>query len=391
MIIIQIYGQLNSYILYDVNQPEGFNLRRDVYIRIAVFVKNLINHDHKYQWHLVLPPWSNLYHWKSNAIKQKQLPWSLFFDIESLNKFVKVIELYEFIEESNGGTLDKVFVLQNDPKMFETGDFKDKNEIVECNKVILNRRLFWGYNNITANEIICIKFHGTASELVVNLNPSVDKSFMFDHMEIPLHDYYGSLDFWLARRSMRYNNELYKIANEFRKEYLNSTDKNDKTIRPPDWKDEKSKRNAVGGPYLAIHLRRGDFLKIRSDTVPTIKDAANQVIKELEKLELKIVFVATDAEDSEYIELKKHLTGYNVYKYLPTEYQKNKFKDGGIAIIDQIISSHAKSFIGTYESTFTFRIQEDREILGLPIKSTFNTFCGKKKCQKSSQWTIIYE
>lgn len=62
---------------------------------------------------------------------------------------------------------------------------------------------------------------------------------MFDHMEIPLHDYYGSLDFWLARRSMRYNNELYKVANEFRKKYLNSTDENDKTIRPPDWKDEK--------------------------------------------------------------------------------------------------------------------------------------------------------
>lgn len=71
--------------------------------------------------------------------------------------------------------MDKVFVLQNDPKMFETGDFKDKNKIVECNKVILNRRLFWGYNNITANEIICIEFHGTASQLVVNLNPSVDK------------------------------------------------------------------------------------------------------------------------------------------------------------------------------------------------------------------------
>lgn len=49
---------------------------------------------------------------------------------------------------------------------------------------------------------------------------------------------------------------------------------------------------------MAIHLRRGDFLKSRSDTVPTMKNAANQVIKELKKLELKIVFVATDAEDS---------------------------------------------------------------------------------------------
>jgi hypothetical protein len=29
------------YILYDVNPGEGFNLRRDVYMRMAVFVKKL--------------------------------------------------------------------------------------------------------------------------------------------------------------------------------------------------------------------------------------------------------------------------------------------------------------------------------------------------------------
>lgn len=32
------------YILYDVNPPEGFNLRRDVYMRLAVFVANLKHH-----------------------------------------------------------------------------------------------------------------------------------------------------------------------------------------------------------------------------------------------------------------------------------------------------------------------------------------------------------
>jgi hypothetical protein len=43
-------------------------------------------------------------------------------------------------------------------------------------------------------------------------------------------------------------------------------------------------------------------------------------------------------------------------------------KDGGIAIIDQLIASHAKYFIGSYESTFSFRIQEEREIMGFPAK-----------------------
>jgi len=38
-------------------------------------------------------------------------------------------------------------------------------------------------------------------------------------------------------------------------------------------------------------------------------------------------------------------------------------------------------FIGTHESTFTFRIQEDREIIGFLPKTTFNLLCKtKKKC-----------
>lgn len=62
---------------------------------------------------------------------------------------------------------------------------------------------------------------------------------MFDHMEIALHDEYGSKEYWKARRSMRYNSELYNIANEYRRTFLNSTDQNDNTERPIDWTKEK--------------------------------------------------------------------------------------------------------------------------------------------------------
>ncbi|KAL2740401.1 GDP-fucose protein O-fucosyltransferase 2 isoform X3 [Vespula squamosa] len=55
------YLSNKRYILYDVNPPEGFNLRRDVYVRVAVFVKNLNKKDKKYKWHLVLPPWGNIF------------------------------------------------------------------------------------------------------------------------------------------------------------------------------------------------------------------------------------------------------------------------------------------------------------------------------------------
>ncbi len=49
-------------------------------------------------------------------------------------------------------------------------------------------------------------------------------------------------------------------------------------------------------------------------------------------------------------------------------------------------------FLGSAESTFTFRIQEEREILGLEPSSTFNMLCpdGKFDCEKPSQWKIKY-
>lgn len=58
--------------------------------------------------------------------------------------------------------------------MFKTGRFEDKNEIVECsNELSRYHKLdFWGYRNITADAVKCVKFHGLISDLKRNLNPS---------------------------------------------------------------------------------------------------------------------------------------------------------------------------------------------------------------------------
>ncbi|XP_015179806.1 PREDICTED: GDP-fucose protein O-fucosyltransferase 2 [Polistes dominula] len=392
------------YILYDVNPPEGFNLRRDVYVRVAVFIKNLSKKDKKYDWHLVLPPWGDLYHWRSKDVgPQVSLPWGLFFDIASLQKYAPVIEMYKFFEEyfsNNKKTqLDIVYNLQNDEEMFKTGLFDDKNKETECSsKLIRYRQLkeeyigyFWNFSNVTSKQVKCILFHGTTSNLKVNLNPSLYRSVMFDHMEIPLHDSYGSKDYWKARRSMRYNSELYHIASDFRAKYLNSTDKNDNTERPLDWTKEKKKRNAIGGPYLSVHLRRRDFLVGRTKSVPTIKGAAFQLANKMKEYGLELLFVATDADEQEIAELKSYLPQYRFLNYVPSNDVKRKFKDGGIAIIDQIICSYARYFIGTHESTFTFRIQEDREIIGFPPERTFNRLCKtKEKCSSGERWEIAW-
>lgn len=60
----------------------------------------------------------------------------------------------------------------------------------------------------------------------------------------------------------------------------------------------QARRNAIGGPYLAVHLRRRDFLNGRARSVPTIKSAAEQLSQIMKDRELENLFVATDAPDN---------------------------------------------------------------------------------------------
>ena len=82
---------------------------------------------------------------------------------------------------------------------------------------------------------------------------------------------------------------------------------------------------------------------------------------------------------------------YHLVLYQPTFEIRQEILDGGAAIIEQIVCSRAKYFIGSFESTFSFRIQEEREILGFPPNSTFNRFCadGNDSCEQPAKWKIV--
>jgi len=99
------------FILYDVNQGEGFNLRRDVYMRMASLVKKLGS-----EYKLVLPLWLDLPHWKKKRIRKKASPervderWSIYFDVDSLNNYLPVIEYHNFLRIKD--TVDVILALQ---------------------------------------------------------------------------------------------------------------------------------------------------------------------------------------------------------------------------------------------------------------------------------------
>ncbi|KAK6626711.1 hypothetical protein RUM44_009187 [Polyplax serrata] len=377
------------YILYDVNPPEGFNLRRDVYMRMAVFARKLRNKN----WILVLPPWPHLYHWMSETIpSQSRLPWSLFFNITTMSAFAPVIEMSEFL---NTGTrqIEQVYILQHFKDTFTSGNFEDRMALEPCQEELPYESTpngflghFWNYPNLTAKNVDCLSFHGPATQLIDILKKTEAKTVMFDHAEVALHDRFGDKTYWDARRSMKFSDHLIEEAKKFRRDKLNSTDESDKTV----WLNKE--RTALGGNYIAVHMRRRDFLFGRQKEVPSIKGAAHQIQKALKELKLNTVFVATDAPRKEKMELKEYLKGYKMVTYTPSKEIKFNYKDGGVAIIEQIICSNARKFYGTHESTFSFRIQEEREIMGFKPETTFNRLCGDQEtnCKPPSKWLVVY-
>ncbi|CAG9856545.1 unnamed protein product [Phyllotreta striolata] len=381
------------YLFYEVNRPEGFNLRRDVYLRFAMLARKMkeSNDEKLNNIQLVLPPWSNLVHWKYTD-KPEHIPWGYYFDVDSLKKFAPVVEMYEFFanypNKYSKVEIEEVYTLQHFEDMFETGNFQDKMQLDNCNKDY--HYSYFSYKNVTSKNTRCLSYHGPATKLSEIFSNSSAKTILIDHAEVALHDYFGSPLYWQARRSMRFNKDLKSIADEFRRKFLHSSDDKDGTRLPDDWTDETAKRSAVGGPYVGIHLRRKDFVRNRAEEVPTLMSVSEQVKTVLLQLNLNTVFVATDGTNEEYKTLVNLLDGFEVLRYTPDSNTKEKYGDGGVAIIDQIICSYARYFIGTYESTFTFRIQEEREIIGFKTETTFNVFCGRKDCPKPSVWEIVY-
>ncbi|XP_037768267.1 GDP-fucose protein O-fucosyltransferase 2 isoform X2 [Chelonia mydas] len=370
-----------QYLLYDVNPPEGFNLRRDVYIRVASLLKTLLKSE---AWVLVLPPWGRLYHWQSPDIHQVRIPWSEFFDLPSLNKNIPVIEYEQFLAESGGPFIDQVYVLQSYAEGWKEGTWEEKIDERQCidqlmyskDKHEYYRGWFWGYEETRGLNVSCLSVQGSASIIApVLLKNTSARSVMLDRAENLLHDHYGGRDYWNTRRSMVFAKHLRVVGDEFRRKYLHSTDEADRTDYNEDWTQMKVKLGtAVGGPYLGVHLRRKDFIWGHREDVPSLHGAVTKIRSLMERHKLKRVFIATDAIVEETEELKKLLP--EMVRFEPTWEELELYKDGGIAIIDQWICAHARYFTGTSVSTFSFRIHEEREILGFDPQTTYNRFCA---------------
>ena len=172
---LQMSQELNDtkekikYLIYEVNPGEGFNLRRDVYVRVANLVKYMQDMGDKIV--LVLPPWRELYHWKSR-MSQNAIPWRKFFDISNMNKYVPVMEFNAFLQVAKSPGIDLIVYLQRHPDGFSKG-WEEKIEDDKCTNSPVYwkdpdgtyRGYFWGLEYVYGRDFKCVSVQGSAKVL----------------------------------------------------------------------------------------------------------------------------------------------------------------------------------------------------------------------------------
>ncbi|CAK9304567.1 unnamed protein product [Gordionus sp. m RMFG-2023] len=195
-----------------------------------------------------------------------------------------------------------------------------------------------------------------------------------------LHENYGDKIFWKIRKSMQFASKLLDLSHNFIKQNLYSQEMDYDTLKVKNIK-------MIGRDYMGVHWRRMDFITGKDPSkVISIEKATSQIIDIMTQLNIRTLFLATDTVEKEIEDITKIMNNHNKRILI----FRNNMTPGELAIVDQIICSLSRYFIGTKDSTFTFRIQEEREIMGFESNTTYNVFCdGITDCHDISKWKYI--
>ena len=337
------------FLLYDIPSAEGFNLRRDVLTRAL-----LLTEDLGASWTLVLPPFHRMYHWRHDE-PGETIPWRAFLDLSRVSDRVAFVEFDDYVR-AHGTRVDRLLHLVTGP----LDDRGPRLEPRDCASVPpFGPRVFGGTTTIDAAVRECRFMLAPYRALAPVLAALPGESVLVDGLQIGYwDDTYGGARYWAMRERMQFAAPLVREADRF-------------------------VASAFGGaPYLAVHLRRGDFLATPRPH-PSLDDVVAQVKVAQQRTGLTRLYLATDGSDADVAYLRARLT---FTRYTPPA--DLAMTDGGVAILDQIVASRAAHFIGTEGSTFTRVIMEDREIAGRDPASTYDVLCkGDEKCPPSARFS----
>ncbi|KAA3681267.1 peptide-O-fucosyltransferase [Paragonimus westermani] len=254
------------------------------------------------------------------------------------------------------------------------------------------------------------------------------RSIYVNSAESIIHGHFSewSQEYWTVRRSMVFSLRLRQLGDDFRMRALNSSDIPDRTLPPSPVPGRTNSSHwlrphwplapAIGGPYVAVHWRCGDYVSASANpwaNTPSPRILAEQILHVMElvnsnsSVPITKVFLSTDGSETDVAELKERIAPLQMVRFIPNAAQWEQHGPGGLAIVDQWVSAHARWFIGTNPSTFTFRITEERTIMGFPFVATFNALCAKggarlyaqpmslaskrDGCEALTAWPVMFE
>jgi len=99
-------------------------------------------------------------------------------------------------------------------------------------------------------------------------------------------------------------------------------------------------------PYLAMHMRRGDFTHVRRDTVPSLDEIVTAASQQCTQRQLCTVFMATDAAEEERLYLKSSAPASLKLAFFDrtTSTDHDRLHDAERAIVEQLLCTWADWF-----------------------------------------------
>lgn len=238
-------------LLYDITPQEGFNLRRDVYVRMAVFARHM-QKSGAIGWHdvrLVVPPFRQMPHWQNADDNNDELMrphyWTKFFDLQQIAAYAPVLDAWEYYAEQQRRPTPVHFVqLINYP--VDDGPFSDRYELTK--RLCKATPPIFGECNITVAEYWNARFQGNVvglgrlvEELWRRRDASAESADLHVYLwraDIALHMRFGEAEYWRARRSMRFAGYLEREATDYRRTGMGLPVLEGEVQRPWRWQDE---------------------------------------------------------------------------------------------------------------------------------------------------------
>eukprot|EP00920_Eleutheroschizon_duboscqi_P004616 GHVT01010656.1.p1 GENE.GHVT01010656.1~~GHVT01010656.1.p1 ORF type:complete len:527 (-),score=126.63 GHVT01010656.1:1020-2600(-) len=381
-----------KFILYDVKQGEGFHLQKEVVYRMAMVVHHLtalLSPSSAYNSYssnrhtrcpfpsvvLVLPPWCRLAHWPRPADAQDvaKHPWGNFFDLKWMERKILFLEFSEFqiLFQSrmplSRPEVDLTLVMKFGDRTLHPDDpYISHPHLRPCAAAPprwyrppdadgnLHNIVYSGEcSTLTSSAIGCYLVPMLTSQRAgqvffdLLLGLRAPSRFLLKHAENILVPWPTELLHARLHDLLIPNKLVRDVAARTIAEYFGSNN------------------------FVAAHLRRGDFARVRQRDVPTLQQAASQAVFLLRQHQAAGIFICTDATEDEKMLLLHELAraaalpSDQIQKFVFFFKNEQKLLAGVGALVEVWIAASALQFMGTRGSRFSQAVRWERLLNGL--------------------------